>query len=182
MRKDCSIKKKQKNGGKINILKFIKIKERLNRIQFFFFLKNRCWLVNMCRLVTSIRSNFIQLRCILQKSSMLHLNTQIFRYKYPGCNKILIARKSRKIFQNMKICDSNEIWTHNHLVCKGTINHLAKLVKWLSCVVSTYLHNAFDCMLLSCHKRLWVQILLLSLKLQMWRLLRARSSLTFRQL
>ena len=27
------------------------------------------------------------------------------------------------------------IWTHNHLVCKWTLNVLSKLVKWLSCVV-----------------------------------------------
>ena len=37
--------------------------------------------------------------------------------------------------------------THNHLVHKRTLNHLAKLAKWLS----TYLYGAFDCMLLSCH-------------------------------
>ena len=43
--------------------------------------------------------------------------------------------------------DSNGIWTHNHLIRKRTLNHLAIL--WL--------------------------------KLQIWRLLRARSSLTFRQ-
>ena len=30
------------------------------------------------------------------------------------------------------LSDSNEIRTHNHLVRKGTLNHLAKLVKWLS--------------------------------------------------
>ena len=28
--------------------------------------------------------------------------------------------------------DSNEIRAHNHLVCKRTLNHLAKLAKWLS--------------------------------------------------
>ena len=34
--------------------------------------------------------------------------------------------------------------THNHLVHKRTLKHLAKLAKWLSCVVSTYLYGAFD--------------------------------------
>ena len=34
--------------------------------------------------------------------------------------------------------------------CKRTINHLAKLVKWLSCVVSTYQYGAFSCMLVTC--------------------------------
>ena len=38
----------------------------------------------------------------------------------------------------------NGIRTHNHLVCKETLNHLAKLARWLSCVLSTYLYNAFD--------------------------------------
>ena len=44
------------------------------------------------------------------------------------------------------LCDSNEIRTHNHLVHKWTLNHLAKLVKWLSCVLSTYMYAALDCM------------------------------------
>ena len=47
------------------------------------------------------------------------------------------------------------------------LNHLINLAKWLSVHLRT--------------KRLWVRITLLSLKLQIWRLLRARSSLTFRQ-
>ena len=59
------------------------------------------------------------------------------------------------------LSDSNEIRTHNHLVCKQTLNHLAKLAKWLSCVVSTYLYGAFDCMLLSYHVRVseWIHTL-----------------------
>ena len=36
-------------------------------------------------------------------------------------------------------------------VLKWTLNHLAKLAKWLNCVVSSYLYGAFDCMFLSCH-------------------------------
>ena len=49
---------------------------------------------------------------------------------------------------------SNRIRTHNDLVHKRTLNHLAKFakfvkfVKFVSYVVSTY--GAFDCMLLSC--------------------------------
>ena len=56
---------------------------------------------------------------------------------------------------------------------KRILNHLAKLAKWLSCVVSTYMYGAFDCMFLICHVRVseWIQNLML----------RARSSLTFRQ-
>ena len=49
------------------------------------------------------------------------------------------------------VCDCNWTRTHNHLVHKWTINRLAKLAKWLSCFVSTYLYGAFDCMVLPCH-------------------------------
>ena len=62
-------------------------------------------------------------------------------------------------------CDSNIIRTHNHLVCKRTLNHLAK---WLSVRLRT--------------KCLWVRIPLLPLKLQIWRQFRARSFFTFRQI
>ena len=48
------------------------------------------------------------------------------------------------------LSDSNVIWTHNHLVCNQTLNHLARLARWLGCVVSTYLYGAFDCFLLPC--------------------------------
>ena len=73
-------------------------------------------------------------------------------------------------FMSTSLSDSNGIRTHNHLVCKQTLNHLAKLAslaKWLSIRLRT--------------KWLWVRIPLLSLKLQIWRLLQAGSSLTFRQ-
>ena len=64
--------------------------------------------------------------------------------------------------------DSNGIWTHNHLVRKRKLNHLASLAKWLSFRLRT--------------KCLWVQIPLLSLELQILRLFRTKISLTFRQL
>ena len=51
------------------------------------------------------------------------------------------------------LSDSNGIRSHNHLVRRRTLDHLAKLAKWLCCVVSTQLYGAFDCMLLSCHVR-----------------------------
>ena len=38
-------------------------------------------------------------------------------------------------------------------LCKRTLNYLPNLAKWLSCVLSTYLYGAFDCMFLSCHVR-----------------------------
>ena len=62
--------------------------------------------------------------------------------------KELLAQKRCNIWV---LSGSNGIRTHNHLVCKRTLNHLAKQAKWLSFVVSTYLYRAFDCMFLSCH-------------------------------
>ena len=38
---------------------------------------------------------------------------------------------------SISLSNSNEIGTHNDLVRKRTLNHLAKLAKWLSCVMST---------------------------------------------
>ena len=60
------------------------------------------------------------------------------------------------------ISDSNRIWAHNHLVHKRTLEHLPRLAKWLSCVVS-YLHGAFNYMLLSCQVSVseWIYILYL---------------------
>ena len=49
----------------------------------------------------------------------------------------------------------NATVTHNHIVRKRTLKHLAKETEWMSRVVSTYLYGAFDCMFLSCHIRLW---------------------------
>ena len=50
-----------------------------------------------------------------------------------------------------RLSDSNRTQTQNHLVHKRTLNHFAKLAKWLSCVVSTYLYGAFGCVFLSSH-------------------------------
>ena len=66
------------------------------------------------------------------------------------------------------LSDCNWTRTHNQLVCKGTLNHLAKLARWLSVRLQT--------------NWLWVWLQLQSLKLQILCLLQARSFLTFRQL
>ena len=56
--------------------------------------------------------------------------------------KELLARVRREIW---RLNDCNWTQTQNHLVRKRTLNHLAKLAKWWSCVLSAYLYNAFDC-------------------------------------
>ena len=63
--------------------------------------------------------------------------------------KQLLARSTRHI---LRLSDRSVIRTNNHLVHKRTLNHLAKLAKWMNCVVSTYLYGTFECML-SCHVR-----------------------------
>ena len=52
--------------------------------------------------------------------------------------KELFAQNKHNIWS---LSDSNTIQTHNHIVCKQTLNHLVKLAIWLSCV-STYLYDA----------------------------------------
>ena len=55
--------------------------------------------------------------------------------------KELLARSRREIW---RWSDCNWTRTQNHLVLKQTLNHLTKLTKWLSCVLSTYLYGAFS--------------------------------------
>ena len=59
------------------------------------------------------------------------------------------------------LSDCNWTQTQNHLVHKQTLNYLAKLAKWLSCVLSTHMYGAFDCMFLSCHIHVseWIHVL-----------------------
>ena len=110
---------------------------------------------------------------------------------YRGLNvKELLGRSRRKV---RSLSDCNWTRTYNHLVHKRTLNHLDKLTIWLSCVVSTYLYGALSInhtqfnhlasfakwsSVRSWTKWLWVRVQLQSTKLQISRLLWARSSLT----
>ena len=68
---------------------------------------------------------------------------------------IVICLLKEKVYKfkvnNKNVC--NWTRTHKHLGHKRTLNHWDKLAKWLSCVLSTSLYGAFDCMFLSCHVR-----------------------------
>ena len=66
--------------------------------------------------------------------------------------KKLLARSRRHIW---RLSECNGTRTNKHLVHKRKLNDLAKPAKWFSCVVSTYLYGAFDCMFLWCHVRVW---------------------------
>ena len=72
--------------------------------------------------------------------------------------KELLAWNRRDIWS---LSGCNGTRTYNHLVHERALKHLAKLAKWLSCVVSTYLCGTFDCMLLSCQVRVseWIHTL-----------------------
>ena len=63
-----------------------------------------------------------------------------FTIKTGWRDSTLVFCNLAKAFKHNTICDSNGIQTHNHLVRKRTLNHFAKLVEWLTCVVSTYLY------------------------------------------
>ena len=62
--------------------------------------------------------------------------------------KELLARSRHHIWS---LSDCNGIRTHNHLVLKRTLNHLANLAKWLSCVVTnvTACIYCFDLLILT---------------------------------
>ena len=72
--------------------------------------------------------------------------------------KELFAQSMREMW-NLSYC--NWTGTQNHLVCKWTMNHLAKLSEYLSCVLSIYLYGAFDSIFLHCHVGVseWIQTL-----------------------
>ena len=74
--------------------------------------------------------------------------------------KELLPRNRHNIWSSS---DCKGTRNHNHLVHKRILNHLAKLTKWLSWVVNTYLYRAFDCVFLSFHVPMseWIHTLYL---------------------
>ena len=79
----------------------------------------------------------------------------------------MIAWMSRNVLLEThkiwSLSDCNGTRTQNHLVRKWMLNHLPKLAKWMSCVVSIYLYGACEFMFLLyqvCVSE-WIHILLL---------------------
>ena len=68
---------------------------------------------------------------------------------YSCLNVKEILARQRPAIWNLSDCNWNR--TNNHLLRKLTLSHLAKLTKWLSWVVSTYLYGAFDSIIFSCY-------------------------------
>ena len=93
---------------------------------------------------------YLSVQCIwLNVIIISHVHFQSESTPYSCLNvEELLARNRCDIWI---LIESSRIWTQNHLFCKWTLNHLAKLAKWSSCVMSTYLYGVYDCMLLSCH-------------------------------
>ena len=117
-------------------------------------------------LVGSVLNNWVVLWvliCMVHLTVCIYHVTYVFRSEstlYSCLNaKELLARNRRDIWS---LSDWNGTRSHNHLVRKRILNHLTKLAKWLSCVASTYLYGAFDCVYLSCHVRLseWIWMLI----------------------
>ena len=89
---------------------------------------------------------YLSVRCIwLYIIIMSHTSFRVNTHSIVCLNfKELLAWSSCHIWS---LSDSDKIQTHNHLVCIWTLNHLAKLAKWSSCVVVTYLFGASECVL-----------------------------------
>ena len=91
-------------------------------------------------------------------TSMVHLTLHHYHvtYTFHSESTLYLFLKVKELLAQNKgniwsLNDWNGTQTHIHLARKWTLNHLAKLAKYLSCVVSTYLYGAFDCMFLLCH-------------------------------
>ena len=98
-------------------------------------------MIELCCEYLSVRCIWLYVIIMSRTSFKVNPHTIIFLNV-----KELLARSRCYIWS---LSDSKEIRTHNHLVRKQTLNHLAKLAKWLSFVVSTCLYGVFDCVLLS---------------------------------
>ena len=82
------------------------------------------------------------------------------RYAFPSESTVssclnvkeLVAARRRQIW-NLSECNWTQ--TQNHLVRQQTLKLFARLTKWLSSVLITYLHSPFDVLFWSCHVRIW---------------------------
>ena len=74
--------------------------------------------------------------------------TCAFQSESTLCSCLNVLGRRRPEIWSLSDCN----WTRsqNHLVRKRTLNYLAKLEKWLTCVLSTYLYYAVNCMFFSC--------------------------------
>ena len=112
--------------------------------------------------IIELNPEYSSLRCIsLYVFIMSHTCFRVNLHSiFSWCQELL--PRNRRDMWNWSYC--NGARTHNHLVHKGTLNHLAKLTKSFSWIVSPYLYGAFDSMFLSYHLRVseWIYTLYLT--------------------
>ena len=97
-----------------------------------------CSFIIVVVFIQLIKSNFqLQLLACVFIMPNTHLEG-IWTLRFPECQGTPCSNKS----DIWGLSDFNEDRTHNHLVYELTLNHLTKLAKWLSCVVSTDVYNA----------------------------------------
>ena len=89
-------------------------------------------------------------------------------YAFQSESKLYICLNIKELFPRNRhkiwsLNDSKGTWIHKQLVCKETLNLLAKLTEWSSWIVSTYLYGAFAYLFLSCHGHVskWIHTLYL---------------------
>ena len=105
------------------------------------------------------------LTCEVHLTVFYYHVTYLFQSESALCSclnvKELFTQNTRLFWSIWSLSECNGIRTHNHLARKRTLKHLAKLTKWLGCIVSTCLYGELDCMLLSCHVLVsdWIYIL-----------------------
>ena len=105
-------------------------------VAFGLFIDNQYCMPKMFLLQTSVKECFLtvcscHVTCTFQSESTLYSCLNV---------KELLAQNRLNIWS---LSDCNGTQTHNHVVHKRTLNYLAKLAKWLSSVVSTYLYGGF---------------------------------------
>ena len=114
-------------------------------------------LAKLAKLLSCVVSTYpyVAFDCYNHVSYMLQGGSTLYSF----LNVKELVAQSR--FEILRLCDCNWTGTRKDLLPKRTCKYLAKLAKWLSCVVSIYLYGAFDSILLSCHVRVseWLQTL-----------------------
>ena len=111
-------------------------------------------MIELCCVYSSVRWIWLYIIIIMSRTSLRDNQHFIVRL-----NVTEVLPQSRHHIWSLS--DSNKIWIYNDLDSKRALNQLVKPFKWLSCIVSTYLYGAFDCMLLSCNVQIseWIHTL-----------------------
>ena len=109
-----------------------------------------------------MQNSFLKSLCLENITQRWFLNPKIRGRR--GHWKCLIKKSFREfkvIFSQIYLLKWLHLDSNPQTVRERTLSNLAKLAKWLNCLASTYLCDAFDCMLLSCHVRVseWIRTL-----------------------